>query len=75
MTQPGVSPTSGGVAAGVALCLMSMSSFQFGAALSSSAIATDGVAGATWLRLAFGAIILAAVVRPSVLRYTGAQWR
>ncbi|MGO7624256.1 hypothetical protein ACC687_40290, partial [Rhizobium ruizarguesonis] len=42
---------------------------------SSSAIATYGVAGATWLRLAFAAIILAVVVRPSVLRYTSAQWR
>ncbi|MGO8426163.1 EamA family transporter, partial [Rhizobium ruizarguesonis] len=37
--------------------------------------ATYGVAGATWLRLAFAAIILAVVVRPSVLRYTSAQWR
>jgi inner membrane transporter RhtA len=54
---------------------MSMSSIQFGAALSSPAIATYGVAGATWLRLAFAAIILAVVVRPSVLRYSGAQWR
>ncbi|TAX58185.1 EamA family transporter [Rhizobium leguminosarum] len=75
ITQPGVSPTSGGLAAGVAMCLMSMSSIQFGAALSSSAIATYGVAGATWLRLAFAAIILAVVVRPSVRRYSGAQWR
>ena len=49
----------GGVAAGGLMCLMSMSSIQFGAALSSSAIATYGPVGATWLRLAFAAVILA----------------
>lgn len=75
IAQPGMASSSGGLAAGVAMCLMSMSSIQFGATLSSSAIATYGVAGATWLRLAFAAIILAVVVRPSLLRYSGAQWR
>jgi len=74
MPRPEAPQSSGGVAAGVVMCLMSMSSIQFGAALSSSAIATYGVAGATWLRLAFAAIILAAVIRPPVLRYSRAQW-
>jgi inner membrane transporter RhtA len=74
MPRPQAPSSSGGMAAGVVMCLMSMSSIQFGAALSSSAIATYGVAGATWLRLAFAAIILATVIRPPVLRYSRAQW-
>lgn len=70
-----VKPTpSGGMAAGILMCLMSMSSVQFGAALSSPAIATFGPAGASWLRLVFAAVILAAFVRPPVLRYTRLQW-
>lgn len=64
----------GGVAAGGLMCLMSMSSIQFGAALSSSAISTYGPAGASWLRLAFAAIILAVVVRPRVSSYNRDQW-
>ncbi|EJC74670.1 EamA family transporter [Rhizobium hidalgonense] len=64
----------GGVAAGGLMCLMSMSSIQFGAALSSSAITTYGPAGASWLRLAFAAIILAVFVRPRIVSYTRAQW-
>jgi inner membrane transporter RhtA len=67
-------PPSAGMAAGVVMCLMSMGSIQFGAALSSSVIATYGVAGATWLRLAFAAIILAVVVRPPIRSYSRAQW-
>lgn len=63
-----------GMAAGGLMCLMSMSSIQFGAALSSSAIATYGPAGATWLRLAFAAIILAIVVRPRIFSYSREQW-
>ncbi|MBX5165727.1 MULTISPECIES: EamA family transporter [unclassified Rhizobium] len=66
--------TSGGVAAGALMCLMSMSSIQFGAALSSSAIATYGPAGASWLRLAFAAIILAVAVRPRIFSYSREQW-
>ncbi|MBB3655889.1 inner membrane transporter RhtA [Rhizobium sp. BK650] len=62
------------VAAGGLMCLMSMSSIQFGAALSSSAIATYGSAGASWLRLAFAAIILAIVVRPRMSSYSRTQW-
>lgn len=64
----------GGVAAGGLMCLLSMSSIQFGAALSSSAISTYGPAGASWLRLAFAAIILALVVRPRIVSYNRAQW-
>jgi inner membrane transporter RhtA len=68
------SPAFGGVAAGGLMCLMSMSSIQFGAALSSSAIATYGPAGATWLRLAFASVILAIVVRPRIFSYSRDQW-
>ena len=74
MPHPDVSASSGGIVAGVVMCLLSMSSVQFGAALSSSAIATYGPAGATWLRLAFAAIILAVIVRPKVTRYSREQW-
>ncbi|MBX4914330.1 EamA family transporter [Rhizobium bangladeshense] len=66
--------TSSGLAAGALMCLLSMSSIQFGAALSSEAIASYGPAGASWLRLAFAAIILALVVRPRVVSYNRAQW-
>ncbi|WP_064681480.1 EamA family transporter [Rhizobium bangladeshense] len=70
----GASTAFGGVAAGGLMCLLSMSSIQFGAALSSSAITTYGPAGASWLRLAFAAIILAVVVRPRIVSYNRAQW-
>ncbi|MFA1622365.1 DMT family transporter [Rhizobium mongolense] len=65
---------SGGVAAGALMCLLSMSSIQFGAAFSSGAIAAYGSAGASWLRLAFAAVILAIAVRPPLLRYSREQW-
>ncbi|SCB57876.1 inner membrane transporter RhtA [Rhizobium aethiopicum] len=67
-------PTSSGLAAGGLMCLLSMSSIQFGAALSSQAIASYGPAGASWMRLAFAAIILAVVVRPRIASYNRAQW-
>ncbi|QND49238.1 EamA family transporter [Rhizobium lusitanum] len=74
MPHPDVAASSGGVGAGVLMCLLSMCCIQFGAALSSSAIATYGATGATWLRLAFAAIILAVIVRPKVTRYSREQW-
>jgi inner membrane transporter RhtA len=67
-------PSSNGIAAGALMCLLSMSSIQFGAALSSSAIDTYGAVGATWLRLAFAAVMLAVIVRPPVLRFRREQW-
>ncbi|MFT4003872.1 MAG: EamA family transporter [Rhizobium sp.] len=74
MPHPDVAPSTGGIAAGVLMCVMSMSSIQFGSALSASAIATFGPTGATWLRLAFASVILAAIVRPKVMRYSRGQW-
>lgn len=67
-------PSSNGMMAGALMCLMSMSSIQFGAALSAPAIATFGPAGASWLRLVFAALILAVAIRPPVLSYSRAQW-
>ncbi|ANL64001.1 threonine/homoserine efflux transporter protein RhtA [Rhizobium phaseoli] len=66
--------TSSGLAAGGLMCLLSMSSIQFGAALSSHAIATYGPAGASWLRLVFAAIILVVAVRPRLFSYSREQW-
>jgi len=63
-----------GLLAGVVLCLLSMSSVQFGSAFSASAIADFGPAATTFLRVAIAAAILAAIVRPQVLRYDRQQW-
>ncbi|MDR6898569.1 hypothetical protein J2W52_000157 [Rhizobium miluonense] len=47
MPHPDVAPSTGGIAAGVLMCVMSMSSIQFGSALSSPIIHAYGPAGAT----------------------------
>ena len=57
------------------MCLLSMSSVQFGSALSAPSIIAYGPFGTTWLRLAWAAVLLALIVRPPVLRYTRAQWQ
>lgn len=67
--------TTAAVAAGALMCLLSMSSVQFGSALSASAIAAYGPFGTTWLRLVMAAVILAIVVRPPVFSYSRAQWK
>ena len=74
MPHPDVAPSSGGIAAGVLMCVMSMSSIQFGSALSSPIINAYGPAGATWLRLVFASAALAIIVRPKILSYSRAQW-
>lgn len=58
----------------VAFCLLSMSSVQFGAALSKPAMQSLGSFGATWLRLAWAAALLFVIVRPPLLSYTRSQW-
>lgn len=63
-----------GLLAGIVLCLLSMSSVQFGSAFSATAIAEFGPAATTFLRVAIAAAILAAIVRPRVLRYDRRQW-
>lgn len=67
--------TAAAVAAGALMCLLSMSSVQFGSALSASAIAAYGPFGTTWLRLVMAAAILAIVVQPPVFTYSRAQWK
>ncbi|KQS87928.1 MULTISPECIES: EamA family transporter [unclassified Rhizobium] len=69
--------TAGTTAAltGGLMCLLSMSSVQFGSAFSASAISAYGPSGTTWLRLLWAAALLAIVVRPPVFRYTRAQWQ
>jgi inner membrane transporter RhtA len=74
MPHPDVAPSTGGVAAGVLMCVMSMSSIQFGSALSSPIIHAYGPAGATWLRLVFASIALAIIVRPKIMSYSRSQW-
>ncbi len=64
----------GGMTAGALMCLLSMTSIQFGAAFSSPAIGLYGAAGASWLRLGFAALILVAIVRPPIFRYSRRQW-
>lgn len=48
------------------LAVVAMLSIQFGSALSVSLFPAVGPAGTAWLRLALGALILIALVRPSV---------
>ncbi len=55
--------------------LASMTSVQLGAGLSKPLMEVLGPMGTTWLRLAFAAVILAAISRPRVFSYTAAQWR
>ncbi|WDZ79627.1 EamA family transporter (plasmid) [Ensifer adhaerens] len=66
--------TGGRVTIAVVLCLLSMSSVQFGAALSKPAMESVGAFGATWLRLCWAAAFLLLLVRPAFLSYTRVQW-
>jgi inner membrane transporter RhtA len=74
VAAPLTTGTSAALTGGV-LCLLSMSSVQFGSAFSASAIAAYGPFGTTWLRLIWAAALLAVVVRPPILRYSRAQWQ
>jgi inner membrane transporter RhtA len=68
-----VKPTS--AAAGAALlCLLSMSSVQFGAALSAPTMAAYGSLSTTWLRLCWAAVVLALLVRPRFFTYSRSHW-
>jgi inner membrane transporter RhtA len=72
-TLPNVSTTA--ALSGGLMCLLSMSSVQFGSALSAPAIAAYGPFGTTWLRLIWAAALLAIIVRPPMLHYSRAQWQ
>ncbi|HYS65778.1 MAG TPA: EamA family transporter [Paraburkholderia sp.] len=62
-------------AAGAALlCVLSMSSVQFGAALSAPTMAAYGSLSTTWLRLCWAALVLALLVRPRLFSYSREHW-
>ncbi|WP_341312578.1 EamA family transporter [Paraburkholderia sp. IMGN_8] len=62
-------------AAGAALlCVLSMSSVQFGAALSAPTMTAYGSLSTTWLRLCWAALVLALLVRPRLLTYSRSRW-
>lgn len=58
----------------IVFCLLSMSSVQFGAALSKPVMQELGSFGTTWLRLCFAALALTLFVRPPFLSYGKRQW-
>jgi inner membrane transporter RhtA len=62
-------------AVGAALVLCSVTSLQVGAALSSSLFPRIGPAGTTALRLVVAALLMLAVARPDVRRWSAYQWR
>lgn len=68
-------PGNAGLFTGILLCLASMSSIQFGAAFSATAIADYGPFATTFLRLAMAAAVLAVIVRPPMRSYSRAQWK
>jgi inner membrane transporter RhtA len=53
----------------------SIASLQVGAALAARVFPVAGSVGTTFLRLGFAALVLLAVARPRIRRWTGAQWR
>ena len=58
-----------------ALVLVSILSVQFGSAVARTAFDVTGASGITLMRLAFSGLILTALVRPAVRRWSRAQWR
>jgi len=56
------------------LCVLSMSSVQFGAALSAPTMNTFGSFSTTWIRLSWAAIVLALIVRPKIHTYSRSHW-
>jgi inner membrane transporter RhtA len=80
ITKPALNSTPmpvkpAGAAAGAAfLCVLSMSSVQFGAALSAPTMATYGSLSTTWLRLCWAAAVLALLVRPRLFTYSRSHW-
>jgi len=61
-------------AVGAALCVLSMSSIQFGAALSAPVMTELGVLPTSWLRLSWAAIALLLWARPPLHRFKREQW-
>ncbi|MDR6289350.1 inner membrane transporter RhtA [Inquilinus ginsengisoli] len=67
-------PTSQ-VAFAALMAIGSMTLVQLGAALAKPTLDSFGPLGTTWLRLAWAALLLAAITRPRILSYSRAQWR
>jgi len=58
----------------VLMAVAAMCSVQLGAALSAPVMEIFGSVSTTWLRLCIAALLLAVVVRPSIMRYTRQHW-
>ncbi|WP_225770130.1 DMT family transporter [Inquilinus sp. Marseille-Q2685] len=73
------SETRAGLTAGVAVAALmavgSMTSVQLGAALATPTLESFGPMGTTWLRLAWAALLLALITRPTLFSYSRVQWR
>ncbi|WP_027800554.1 EamA family transporter [Paraburkholderia dilworthii] len=72
--DPATAQPAGAAAGAALLCVLSMSSVQFGAALSEPTMAVYGSLSTTWLRLSWAALVLAVLVRPRFLSYSRAHW-
>ena len=57
------------------LVLVAIASVQFGSAVARTAFDVTGASGMTLLRLSIAGLLLTAVVRPKVRRWSRAQWR
>ena len=66
---------SAGQSAPLAMTLLSMSSVQLSDAFALPMIGATGAAGTAWMRAGFGALLLLALVRPSVRSLGLHQWR
>src|SRR5258707_13111599 len=67
-------PTKRATGNAALLCVLSMSSVQFGAALSAPTMNAFGSFSTTWLRLCWAAAVLGRVVRPKGRTYSRAHW-
>ena len=74
MTPNALSGAKNSTLFGALMCLVSMSSIQFGTALSAPLIAVYGTVGTTGLRLLIAALVLLIVIRPPVFSYDRKQW-
>jgi inner membrane transporter RhtA len=73
-SAPNSAKPAGSAVGAVLLCVLSMSSVQFGAALSAPTMATYGSLSTTWLRLCWAAVVLALLVRPRFSTYSRSHW-
>lgn len=67
--------TRRGTSVGIAFCLLSVTTIQFGSALSLAPVIEFGANSATFLRFAIAALFLTALVRPRFGDFTPRRWR